>query len=1061
MIQTNVSFTDYGVKKYLPSGASTFIYPIGSGGKYNPVTLTITANDNSTGSITVKAADEMHPSIQEDDETPDPLIVDADNVLQYHWLMRSSGISGFSATANMKYDPGDVEVTAPYDVYDYITARLLNDGSGDWNKYDDVDKFDEASEILIFDFAGVDDDEISGDYTAGVDGSSFNGAIPDQVPAYVTNSTGDWTTSTIWTPNITGGPRGAITIINAGHTVTIPSNYISSYTTEILGEVRINTTLGHRFGEVTGNGTLYTEREVIPAGIYDEFFSSAGGTLEYGGSADLDVLAGQSLVNNLTFSGTAERRLPSNNITLNGDFEINGGATLDVNNDNDIDIEIRGDLIRTSGNFNAGIDLTNTISFTSSVTQNISGDFTGTNTLNTLEVDNANGVTLSGDVDIAEELVLTNGVITTGANTLKITLTATVSPVSGTTTEHVDGSLTKVLTSSGDFTYPIGDNGSLGIIDFIDVNGWGGGSGEFSAEYFFSNPTTDIGSAMETGINTVSNSEYWEIQSPASGQSLMKITLDGSSDVANALSDINDLVILGWDGSEWDSVGGNYTIAGNATSGSITCDTDIDFDTYSYFTLGSNQTITLITASIISGDVAICNGESATITIALTGGTTPWEVQYTDGSSTFTESGINSSPHDITVTPSSTTTYTLTSVEDNTPTSGSLVGDIDAIITVNSLPTITFSNNSTGDEICDGDEVIFTASGGTNYDFHLNATSDQSGTLTTYTTSTLADQDEIYVVVTNSNGCSDTSSTTTIAVYQPPTANAGSDEEICAGNTHDLSTSTTPPGATNYASLLWTTSGTGGFDNNTLLQPVYTPGAADESAGSVILTLTANGNASCVAAIDDMSLVINLIPTIILGANPAVCSGATIANLNYTATTGSPDQYSIDFDAAAEGEGFVDVADNALPASSIVITVPGATASGTYNATLTVDNSTTGCLSGNYAISVTVNPLPAPSITGNDAVCERDTLSYSTPATGNTFVWTVTEGDIVSGQGTDQIVVGWDTLLPVGTLSVAGTVEVQETITATSCQSTDILNITIRRVSETGPVNHIDPLIYP
>ncbi|UCH13053.1 MAG: hypothetical protein JSV22_08025, partial [Bacteroidales bacterium] len=172
MIQTNISFTDYGVKKILPSGSSTFVYPIGSEGKYTPVTMTITANGNSTGSITVKAADEMHPSILEDSEAPDPEITDADNVLQYHWVLRASGISGFSATVDMKYVPADVKVTSPYDVYDYITARLLNDGSGNWNKYDDTTKFDETSEILIFDFSGVNDAGISGDYTAGVDGST-------------------------------------------------------------------------------------------------------------------------------------------------------------------------------------------------------------------------------------------------------------------------------------------------------------------------------------------------------------------------------------------------------------------------------------------------------------------------------------------------------------------------------------------------------------------------------------------------------------------------------------------------------------------------------------------------------------------------------------------------------------------------------------------------------------------------------------------------------------------------------------------------------------------------
>ncbi|MCK6690640.1 MAG: hypothetical protein L6Q97_00905, partial [Thermoanaerobaculia bacterium] len=80
-------------------------------------------------------------------------------------------------------------------------------------------------------------------------------------------------------------------------------------------------------------------------------------------------------------------------------------------------------------------------------------------------------------------------------------------------------------------------------------------------------------------------------------------------------------------------------------------------------------------------------------------------------------------------------------------------------------------------------------------------------------------------------------------------------------------------------------------------------------------------------------------PTITLGANPTVCQGDIMANLPYTATTGSPNQYKIDFDAAAEAQGFVDVAYAALPLTPIVLSVPGGAAEGTYNGTIMVRNS--------------------------------------------------------------------------------------------------------------------------
>ncbi len=706
---------------------------------------------------------------------------DADNVLQYHWVLRASGISGYSATVDMKYDPSDVMVTAPYDVYDYITARLLNDGSGNWSKYDDTTKFDETSEILIFDFAGVDDAGISGDYTAGVDGSTFLGAIPDQVPSYETNSSGNWNTGTIWTPNVSGGPRGAITIINSGDTVTSTTNGISAYTTEVNGDVILNSTFGHRFGEVSGTGRIYTEREVIPAGFYDDFFSATGGTLEYGGTTDYDILGGISIVNNLKLSGTGERSFSNSNILLNGDLEIDGGGILDVICYNDKEIEIKGDLIRTGGNFDAATGSAASIVFSSNLTQTISGDFTGSNKLNIAEVDNVNGVSLSGNVFIDDELILTNGAITNGSDTLTLGLSATVSPASGTSSRYVNGELTKVLTSSSDFTYPIGNNGHLGTMELIGVAGFAG-SGNWAAAYYFSSPT-DYDS-VTAPIDYVSHVEYWSIQGPSGGSSDLKIMLDGSSDVANAIGDLADLRFVGWNGTHWVQVGGTPTVTGTATSGTITTGTAIDFDTYQYITLGSVQPITLATASIVSGDATICAGYSADIIVSLTG-TPNWEYIYTDGTTPDTISNVTATSDTITVSPSSTTTYTLTEVSDDNG-AGILVGDTSVVITVNAAPNITFTNNTTGDTICDGTSVLFTAGGGTNYDFHLNSVSVQDGADSTYTSATLADQDEVFVVVTGSNGCSDTSSVTTITVNDLPAGTLTSDDAdniICYGDT--------------------------------------------------------------------------------------------------------------------------------------------------------------------------------------------------------------------------------------------------------------------------------------
>jgi hypothetical protein len=66
------------------------------------------------------------------------------------------------------------------------------------------------------------------------------------------------------------------------------------------------------------------------------------------------------------------------------------------------------------------------------------------------------------------------------------------------------------------------------------------------------------------------------------------------------------------------------------------------------------------TASVLSGSTSICNGATANLSVAVTGGTSPYTVTVTDGTSSFTATGT--SPVSIPVTPSSTKTYSISSV---------------------------------------------------------------------------------------------------------------------------------------------------------------------------------------------------------------------------------------------------------------------------------------------------------------------------------------------------------------------------------------------------------------
>jgi hypothetical protein len=234
-----------------------------------------------------------------------------------------------------------------------------------------------------------------------------------------------------------------------------------------------------------------------------------------------------------------------------------------------------------------------------------------------------------------------------------------------------------------------------------------------------------------------------------------------------------------------------------------------------------------------------------------------------------------------------------------------------------------------------------------------------------------------------------------------PIANSGN--PICDGDTLQLSANVTggiPP-------IYYSWVGPNGFTSN-IANPYIFP-ASPVNAGTYTVSVTDGNN--CPPIDVSTTAVIHLRPTITPGANPVVCRGITSANLSYSATTEAPDQYSIDYNAAANAAGFIDVTNAALGASPIVLTVPALAAPGVYNGTLTVRVSATGCISDAHPITVTILARPVPTITGPANICAGNTgIVYSTEAAMTGYTWTVTPGgNITAGWNTNSITVTWNT----------------------------------------------------
>ena len=247
----------------------------------------------------------------------------------------------------------------------------------------------------------------------------------------------------------------------------------------------------------------------------------------------------------------------------------------------------------------------------------------------------------------------------------------------------------------------------------------------------------------------------------------------------------------------------------------------------------------------------------------------------------------------------------------------------------------------------------------------------------------------------STTGCLSATQPITVTIVPSPTITIGPNPSACVGSTTaNLSYSATTATPNQYSINFNAAAEAQGFVDvvNAALPatPIVITVPAAAVAGTYSATLSVlNSVTGCNSTPQNISVTIVANPSISLGANPSVCIGSTTANLGYTATTGSPNQYSIDFDAAAQAQGFTDVVNVALAVSPIVITVPGAAAVGTYNGTLTVLNTVTGCVSTSQPVSVTINNTPTITLGANPSVCEGDVvapLPYSaTTATPNQY----------------------------------------------------------------------------
>jgi gliding motility-associated-like protein len=431
------------------------------------------------------------------------------------------------------------------------------------------------------------------------------------------------------------------------------------------------------------------------------------------------------------------------------------------------------------------------------------------------------------------------------------------------------------------------------------------------------------------------------------------------------------------------------------------------------------------TATAGATALAVCEGDNIELTAnTVVGGTYAWT-----GPNGFTSADQN--PVIPNATAANSGTYSLT-ISIGTCSS---TNTADVAITVNPTPSITVSSNSV---VCNGDDLVLTATGGTAYSWTGPNGFTGSSAIETINSPTAANAGIYEVTVTDGNGCS-TSAQTTVVISEGPSLTISGTNISCFGdNDGTAEVVATGNGPFSYS---WSPSGGTGSTASNLGEGTYTVTVTDNNMCSnseqitisepAELTLTTSSTASSCTVNDGSASVVAL------GGTPGYTYswssggtsstetgiGAGIYTITVTDANGCTAQENVtvgsvngptltlisseniscfganDGSAAVEATGGTPgYTYNWVPSGGNNTSSTGLGA-GTYTATVTDD---AGCTA---AVQVTITEPDALLVAGNatDANCGLNDGAITVNATGGagsfTYTWTPNAGNTAALSG--------------------------------------------------------------
>jgi len=230
------------------------------------------------------------------------------------------------------------------------------------------------------------------------------------------------------------------------------------------------------------------------------------------------------------------------------------------------------------------------------------------------------------------------------------------------------------------------------------------------------------------------------------------------------------------------------------------------------------------------------------------------------------------------------------------------------------------------------------------------------------------------------SGLADQTVEWSVCVVTPPSVDAGDDDYVCVGSDYALEGT-----ASNAASVLWTTSGTGTFDDAHSLNAVYTPGTQDYIVGKIILTLTAEPLDPCISSVaSSMELTVRNPVVANAGADAAVCQNKTYA-LN-----GSVTNYTLWYWITSGNGTF----DNPLLLNPVYTPGSQDIAAGSVTLSLVAEPIWPCEFNDTSSLVLTIQKNPTVNAGPNKTVCQTESVQLNATAQNySSLIWVNNLGD--------------------------------------------------------------------